>query len=149
MTFATRACVATMLWLSFLPPLIPLLVFAVAAVTPVVSAAGSVVEVAAHTATVSGDGYDSATMFQLGMFLRVQRPALTVLRPARTPLRLVRIKIYLKLFFFYIYFLLLRFQNCKLLVDLCPVFHRSPAKLCPDLVTFACRVAPGFLSFTR
>ena len=72
MTFATRACVATMLWLSFLPPLIPLLVFAVAAVTPVVSAAGSVVEVAAHTATVSCDGYDSATMFQLGMFLRVQ-----------------------------------------------------------------------------
>ena len=39
-------------------------------------------------------------------------------------------------------------MNCKLLADLCPCFHRSP-QLCPDLVSFACRIVPEFWSFTR
>ena len=39
-------------------------------------------------------------------------------------------------------------MNCKLLADLCPCFHRSLKKLCPDLVSFACWIVPEFWSFT-
>ena len=35
------------------------------------------------------------------------------------------------------------------LADLCPCFHQSPTKLCPDLVSFACRIVTEFWSFTR
>ena len=33
---------------------------------------------------------------------------------------------------------------CKMLADLCPCFHRSPTKLCPDLVSFMCWIGPNF-----
>ena len=33
--------------------------------------------------------------------------------------------------------------------DLCPFFHQSPTKLCPDLVSFACWIVTEFWSFTR
>ena len=36
---------------------------------------------------------------------------------------------------------------CKMLADLCPCFHRSPTKLCPDLVSFMCWIATEFWSF--
>ena len=35
-----------------------------------------------------------------------------------------------------------------MLADLCPCFHQSPTKLCPDLVSFACWIVTEFLSFT-
>ena len=38
-------------------------------------------------------------------------------------------------------------MNCTMLLDLCPRFHRSPTKLCPDLVSFACWIVPEFLPF--
>ena len=31
-----------------------------------------------------------------------------------------------------------------MLADLCPCFHRSPTKLCPGLVSFACWIVPKF-----
>ena len=34
------------------------------------------------------------------------------------------------------------------LAYLCPCFHRSPTKLCPDLVSFACWIVTKFWSFT-
>ena len=40
-------------------------------------------------------------------------------------------------------------MNCKLLADLCPCFHQSPTKLCPDLVSFVCWIVPGFWPFTH
>ena len=40
-------------------------------------------------------------------------------------------------------------MNCTMLRDLCPCFHRSPTKLCPDLVSFACWIVPEFLAFAR
>ena len=36
---------------------------------------------------------------------------------------------------------------CRMLADLCPCFHRSPTKLCPDLVSFMCWIATEFWSF--
>ena len=36
----------------------------------------------------------------------------------------------------------------KMRADLCPCFHRSPTKLCPDLVSFVCWIATEFWSFT-
>ena len=36
---------------------------------------------------------------------------------------------------------------CKMLADLCPCFHESPTKLCPDLVSFACWIVTKFWSF--
>ena len=36
-----------------------------------------------------------------------------------------------------------------MLADLCPCFHQSPTKLCPDLVSFACWIVTKFWSFTR
>ena len=38
---------------------------------------------------------------------------------------------------------------CKMLADLCPRFHRSPTKLCPDLVSFVCWIVTKFWSFTH
>ena len=38
---------------------------------------------------------------------------------------------------------------CKMLADLCPCFHRSPTKLCPDHVSFACWIVTEFWSFTH
>ena len=38
-------------------------------------------------------------------------------------------------------------MNCKLLADLCPCFHRSPTKLCRDLVVFSCGIVPEIWSF--
>ena len=36
-------------------------------------------------------------------------------------------------------------MNCTMLADLCPCFHRSPTKLCPDLISFACTgLCPDF-----
>ena len=41
-------------------------------------------------------------------------------------------------------------MNCiKLLANLCPCFHRSLTKLCPDLVSFACWTVPEFWAFER
>ena len=93
-------------------------------------------------------------MFQLGLFLRVLRPARTVLCPARFTQRPARIK------FLFIYFLL---QNVialfvfsdavKMLVkclQICaPCCRRSPTKLYPDLVSFACWIVTEFWSFMR
>ena len=36
---------------------------------------------------------------------------------------------------------------CKMLADLCPCFHRSPTKLCSDLVSFMYWIATEFWSF--
>ena len=85
------------------------------------------------------------TEFQLGIFPRVLRPALTVLRPAlivvcRTPLCPARIA-----------------KNdilCSLcfqteFADLCPCFHRSPTNLCPNLVSFVCWIVIEFWAFVR
>ena len=36
-----------------------------------------------------------------------------------------------------------------MLADLCPCFHQSPTKLCPDLVLFTCWIVTKFWSFTR
>ena len=48
--------------------------------------------------------------------------------------------------------MLLCFQTAdvKMLVfaDLCRCFHRSPTKLCPDLVSFVCWIVTEFWSFT-
>ena len=38
-------------------------------------------------------------------------------------------------------------MNCTTLADLCPCFHRSPTKLCPDLVSFACSFVPELWAF--
>ena len=40
-------------------------------------------------------------------------------------------------------------MNCTMLADLCPCFHRSPTKLCPDLVSFGCWIVPEFWAFAR
>ena len=40
-----------------------------------------------------------------------------------------------------------RLMNCKMLADLCICFHRSPTKMCPDLVSFACWSVPKFWAF--
>ena len=85
-------------------------------------------------------------MFQLGLFPRALRPARTVLRPARFTQRHARIK---NLLFFIFVFSDSRCKNaCKMLADLCPCFHQSLTKLCPDLVSFACWIVTKFLSFT-
>ena len=67
--------------------------------------------------------------------------------------------IYICWFYYFFFFpiykmqLLLCFQTAdvKMLVlaDLCPCFHRSPTKLCPDLVSFSCWIVTEFWSFTR
>ena len=36
---------------------------------------------------------------------------------------------------------------CKMLADLCPCFHQSPTKLCPDLVSFECWIVTKFWSY--
>ena len=80
------------------------------------------------------------------LFLRVLRPARVVLRPAR---------LYSALYFFFFTkcnccFCVFRQgckNACKMLSDLCPCFHRSPTKLCPDLVLFMCWIATEFWSF--
>ena len=36
-----------------------------------------------------------------------------------------------------------------MLEDLCPCFHQSPTKLCPDLVSFACWIVTESWSFAR
>ena len=36
-----------------------------------------------------------------------------------------------------------------MLADLCPCFHRSPTKLCPGIVSFACWIVTEFWSFTH
>ena len=38
---------------------------------------------------------------------------------------------------------------CKMLADLCPCFHQSPTKLCPDLVSFSCWIVTKFWSYRR
>ena len=108
-------------------------------------------------------------MFQLGIFLRALRPARTILRPARTPLRPARLysalpELFFKKLLFFQYFKKKNYLQkvsvfvfsdsqcknaCKMLADLCPCFHRSPPKLCPDLVSFACWIVTEFWSFTR
>ena len=64
----------------------------------------------------------------------------TPLRPART-------------FFFSTYnccfYVFRQPMNCKLLADLCPCIHRSPIKLCPDIVSFACWIVPECGLITR
>ena len=40
-------------------------------------------------------------------------------------------------------------MNCTMLADLSPCFHRSATKLCPDLVSFACRIVPEFWASAR
>ena len=37
-------------------------------------------------------------------------------------------------------------RGVKMPADLCPCFHRSPTKLCPDLVSFMCWIATEFWS---
>ena len=41
----------------------------------------------------------------------------------------------------------IQLMNCTMLADLYPCFHRSPTKLCPDLVSFACWIVPKFWAF--
>ena len=100
-----------------------------------------------HTSTDGNWSY-AVSVFQLGLFMRALRPARTGLRPARFTsalpewyLKKKKIK------------LLLCFQTAdvKMLVlaDLCPCFHQSPTKLCPDLVSFACWIVTEFWSFMR
>ena len=93
------------------------------------------------------------TVFQLGIFLRVLRPARTVLRPARLCSYLPEFK---KKKMYYLFtkcnccFCVFRQgckNACKMLADLCPCFHRSPTKLCPDLVSFISWIATEFWSF--
>ena len=89
------------------------------------------------------------------------RPARTVLRPARftSALPEFKKKKFFYLFLNYFFFLLnviavfvfsdSRCKNaCKMLADLCPRFHQSLTKLCPDLVSFACWIVTKFWSFT-
>ena len=40
-------------------------------------------------------------------------------------------------------------MNCTILADLCPCFHRSATKLCPDLVSFTCWIVSVFWAFAR
>ena len=40
-------------------------------------------------------------------------------------------------------------MNCKRLADLCPRFHRSPTKFCPDLVSFTCWTLIELWSFVH
>ena len=96
-------------------------------------------------------------VFQLRIFLRALPPARTVLCSARLYSALPKFKKKkFKLHFLLqnviavFVFLDSRCKNaCKMLADLCPCFHRSPTKLCPDLVSFACWIATEFWSFTR
>ena len=93
--------------------------------------------------------FTQKSVFQLGIFLRVLRAALTVLRPARTPLHSALLELKTKfIFYFFTYNLCFcvfrQLMNCTVLADLCPCFHRSPTKLCPDLVSFACWIVPKF-----
>ena len=41
------------------------------------------------------------------------------------------------------------FRQLTMLADLCSCFHKSPTKLCPDLVSFACWIVPEFWAFVR
>ena len=98
-------------------------------------------------------------MFQLGIFPRALCPARTVLRPARFTQRPARIKKNLINIIFFTFtkwnycFYVFRHSRCKnackILADLCPCFHRSPTKLCPDLVSFQCWIAIEYWSFAR
>ena len=90
-------------------------------------------------------------MFQLGLFPRALCPVHTVLRPARIKKK----KLFLNYFLFLqnviavFVFSDSRCKNaCKMLADLCPCFHQSLTKLCPDLVSFACWIVTKFCSFT-
>ena len=74
-----------------------------------------------------------------GMFPRALRPARTVLCPARFTRRPARIenkkKFGLQSAIAVFVFSDSRCKNaCKMLADLCPRCHRSPTKLCTDLV---------------
>ena len=86
----------------------------------------------------------SVSVFQLGIFPRALRPARTVSRPAR-----FIVPFFLQNIIAVFVFSDSRCKNaCKMLADLCPCFHRSPTKLCPDLISFACWIATKFWSFT-
>ena len=87
------------------------------------------------------DSTGDRPVFQLGIVLRALCPARTVLRPAR---------LYSALTVAVFVFSDSRCKNaCKMLADLCPCFHRSPTKLCPDLVSLARWIVTKFWSFTR
>ena len=77
--------------------------------------------------------------------MRALRPARTVLRPARftqRPARIFGLQNVIPVFVFSDS----RCQNaCKMLADLCPCFHQSPTKLCPDFVLFACWIVTKLL----
>ena len=91
-------------------------------------------------------------MFQLGIFLRALRPARTVLRFYIAPCQNKNIIIIQKIKNVIAVFVFSdsRCKNaCKMLADLCPCFHRSPTKLCPDHVSFACWIVTEFWSFTH
>ena len=88
-------------------------------------------------------------VFQLGIFMRA-------LRPVRTVCALPDYTFFFKFNFIFTKcnccFCVFRQgcnNACKILANLCPCFHRSPTKLCPDLVSFVCWIATEFLSFTR
>ena len=67
--------------------------------------------------------------------MRALRPAHTVLHPARFHSALPRIIIKKKNVIAIFVFSDSRYKNAgKMLADLCPCFHQSPTKLCPDLV---------------
>ena len=91
-------------------------------------------------------------MFQLGIFLRALRPTRTALHHARFTHRPARIKKKKKLqdvIAVFVFSKSLCKNACKMLAYLCPCFHRSPTKLYPDLVSFACWIGTKFWSFTR
>ena len=100
------------------------------------------------------DSTGNRPVFQLGIFLRALRPARTVLRPARLYSALTDFFFLNNNFFLQnvavFVFSDSRCKNaCKMLSDLCPCFHRSPTKLCTDLVSFARWIVTKFWSFTR
>ena len=45
------------------------------------------------------------------------------------------------------FFVFRQLMNGKMLADLCPCFHRSPTKLCPDFFSFVCWIVLRFWSF--
>ena len=99
-------------------------------------------------------------MFQLGIFLRALRPARTVLRPAQFTYACPNNHFFIQNVIAVFVFSDSRYKNAgKMLADLWPCFHRSPTRLCPDLVSVACWIAvvsnqlywivTEFWSFTR
>ena len=96
-------------------------------------------------------------VLELGIFLRALRTAFTLLRAADytapCPKKKKKKKKNQLLFFCtkcnccFCVFRQGCKNACKMLADLCPCFHRSPTKLCPDLVSFMCWIATEFWSF--